>query len=379
MPIVGSTGSASSQSVGGFQAIAFTAEVLVVGGGGMGGTLVFYSVPSNQGAGGGGGGAGGVQYQRNHKLQRNHSHTVLAGNGGGHTTRNNGQKSSITGIVDGTLEAFGGGQGSSDPTSGSSSGYLETETGTGDGSARDGASGGGGAGRNNNYPNFGYSDGGVGNDNSTPSLEPSQGLGKGGRNGMSGSDIPLQITNSTIASGGGGGGALESGTTGRYALDRGYAGGEGFISSISGTSVGYGNGGGPGIASDDNILITNWWDFALVYGGAQVTNTDSIKKLSGRGGYVYENSSGSQTRSNARNGEPGTGDGGGGGANEFPSAVRANHGNGGTGSVIVRIKNSRYSSQTSGTATTSDGYTTIVWALPSGSSSFQLSGTLVTV
>lgn len=378
MPIVGSTGSASSQSVGGFQAIAFTAEVLVVGGGGRGGEAGF--IANNQGVGGGGGGAGGVQYRRNHKLLRSHSHTVRAGNGGGHTTRYNGQKSSITGIVDGTLEAFGGGQGSSDPTSGSALGYLTNETGTGDGSARNGASGGGGAGRNNNYPNFGHSDGGVGNDFYTPNQEPISGLGKDGRDGMSGDDIPTAITNNTIASGGGGGGALEDGANGQDSLDRGYAGGKGFISSISGTSVAYGNGGGPGIASDDNILITNWWDAALVYGGAQVTNTDSIKKLSGRGGYTYEDSSGNQQTSNARNGEPGTGDGGGGGANEFTNTnYTANPSRGGSGSVIVRIKNSRYSSQTYGTATTSDGYTTIVWALPSGSSSYQLFGSLTTV
>ncbi len=377
MPIVGSTGSASSQSVGGFQAMAFTAEVLVVGGGGRGGAAGY--IANNQGVGGGGGGAGGVRYRRNHKLRRNHSHNVRAGNGGGHTTRYNGQESTITGIVNSTLKAFGGGQGSSDPTSGSASAYIQSETGIGDGKARDGASGGGGAGRNNNYPNFGISDGGVGNNFYTPNQEPISGLGKAGRSGMANFDIPLEITNDTIASGGGGGGALEAGTTGRYAKDRGYAGGKGFVSSLSGTSVGYGNGGGPGIASDDNILITNWWDFALVLGGAEVTNSGSIEKLSGRGGYTYENSSGNQQKSNARNGEPGTGDGGGGGANEFTNAnYTANPGKGGSGTVIVRIKNSRYSSQTSGTATTSNGYTTIVWALPSGSSSDQLSGTLTT-
>jgi hypothetical protein len=378
MPIIGSTGSASAQSVGGFQALAFTAEVLVVGGGGRGGEAGF--IATNQGVGAGGGGGGGVQYRRNHKLRRNHSHNVRAGNGGGHTTRYNGQKSSITGILYGTLEAVGGGQGSSDPTSGSAVGYLDTATGTGDGSAVSGASGGGGAGRNNNYPNFGHSDGGVGNDFYTPNQEPISGLGKDGRDGMSGDDIPTAITNDTIASGGGGGGALEDGVTGQDALNKGYAGGKGFISSLSGTSVGYGNGGGPGIASDDQILSANWWDFALVLGGAEVTNSGSLEKLSGRGGFTYESSNGLQSISGARNGEPGTGDGGGGGANEWTNTnYTANPSRGGSGTVIVRIKNSRYSSQTSGTATTSDGYTTIVWALPSGSSSYQLFGTLVTV
>jgi hypothetical protein len=375
MPIVGSTGSASLQSVGGFQALAFTAEVLVVGGGGRGGQ----GGVNNTEIGGGGGGAGGVQYRRNHKLQRNHSHTVLAGNGGGHTARYNGQKSSITGIVNGTLEAFGGGQGAtSEFAYDGPADYVDTDTGlaqsgVGEGVAVSGASGGGGAARNNNWPNHTASDGGDGNNSSTPSLEPSQGLGKDGSRGMTGDAIPSQVDqNNPFASGGGGGGALEDGVTGQDALNRGYAGGKGFTSSISGTSVVYGNGGGPGIAAEYNILNTNWWDYAIVYGG-----TESV---AGRGAFTYDLGGGSIQTSNGRDGEPGTGDGGGGGSRVYTNTnYIATPGRGGAGTVIVRIKNSRYSSQTSGTATTSDGYTTIVWALPSGSSSFQLSGTITTV
>lgn len=233
-------------------------DILVVGAGGGGGTGI--SGVSN----GGGGGGGEVIYLQGYELLPG-TYDVEVGLGGAANT--NGGQSSFDGIT-----AEGGGKGGS---------------GNPKGDGGSGANGGGGTGGGTI---------GIG------------GTGTSGNNGGAG-------VGANTYSGGGGAGQYNAGNTYGIAV-----GGLGFFSSISGTYLCYGPGGG----------------------GASNTLTPYTQPGAG--------TSGIGAGGNAPNGQGGGGGGGNGGYGNYPG------GRGGDGTVIIRYKTGSRSA-TGGTVTYDGDYT----------------------
>jgi len=175
-------------------------SVLIVGGGAGGG------VTDREG---GGGGAGGLLTGTISSLPA--SFTITVGKGGGSKTP--GSNSVLVGNT--TFTAIGGGDGGSP--------YGQAPVGAGYNGAAGGSGGGGGH-------------AGVGGAATQTSQSPLTGYGYAGGNGR----------NASPYTGGGGGGA---GGVGQAATTIGGAGGVGFQSSITGTSLYYAGGGGGGAQS----------------------------------------------------------------------------------------------------------------------------------
>jgi hypothetical protein len=266
-------------------------QALVVAGGGAGGSTDYGS-----GQPAGGGGAGGVLYNENLEITYG-VHTITVGAGGASAGRayaagGDGQNSSIDSIA----IAIGGGGGGKGNTGNGSIG-------------RNGGSGGGGG-------LIGPFSGGVG--------IPAQ--GHSGKASLSG----------TIYAGGGGGAGQEA-TSG--------TGGNGFTTSISGTSTTYGGGGGAGDG---------------YYGGTGG---------GGRGGYTIYPAGWS--------GEPGTANTGGGGGGGYSSATGNPFagGAGGSGIVILRWLTATHGTCSvtgAGNAITTDGSYSVATFITSGT--FTLRG-----
>jgi hypothetical protein len=322
----------------------YSADVLVVAGGGGGASTH-----------GGGGGGGGMRYFTGLTLQDSTTYNIVVGGGGAAATVNYGSGSS------GTLSYF------------NNSTYQSAGGGFGAGYSVDGGSGGSGGGSGS----YAINTGGSGN---TPSTSPSQGA-NGGSN----------TTGAAVAGPGGGGGGA-SGVAGANAPSSGAtavgaAGGNGTSVSITGTSTyfagggagnsyangGYGLGGlgGGGNGGNDTGNSSNICTYSQ--SGSVITVTYALHGLSvgarigflGSTGttppvcqqYVVETvpntgtftltaqnsttSSGSGYWSISlpgQNGGANTGGGGGDGGGGYKNAMWNVSGNGGAGTVIVRIQ-----------------------------------------
>ena len=272
-------------------------DVLIVGGGGAGGRYI-----------GGGGGAGGVVYVINKKFQANITYTIKVGNGG--TSYDivgkglNGEDSYIKlpndnyDTFDGfNLIGYGGGGGGS---------YNSADS---NAVGKNGGSGGGGGEL--------YSGG-----NLTIAGQSTQGLTyyskitnayvKGGNNGI------IAPSNGAWAGSGGGGCSLTENLT-----NAGRDGRNGIANDITGVNTYYAAGGGAGINQPGS----------------------GAPGLGGLGG----GGNGSKDSTNtSKNGVNGTGSGGGGDYEYFGgNPANAIGGNGGSGIVIIRIKQQTYSSSIS--------------------------------
>lgn len=190
-------------------------DYLVVAGGGRGGG----SQLSTHYAGGGGGG-GGVRSGTIAVAQS--SYTVVVGTGQATgCSSGRGGNSSLAGADITTVTATGGGSGSCNASTSDGAGGIDANSG--------GSGGGGGA--QVYAKTFGSGNAGA--------YSPAE--------GFAGGTAFLSSTNSGVQAGGGGGGASEAGA----GATSGCAGkgGDGFASSITGTSVRYGGGGGGGTRS----------------------------------------------------------------------------------------------------------------------------------
>lgn len=288
-----------------------TVNMLIVAGGGGGGSYV-----------GGGGGGGGV-YEGTRTLSTGGYKIVVgAGGSGGTAVRSdnetNGENSYISG---GGIElvALGGGRGArySDQ-----SGYA-------------GGSGGGAGGC--------QSGGGLGG----LALQPKLMIGSYGNRG--GNMFGGRPNNETSARGGGGAGsqALDS-----YCTEPGD-GGDGYLSSISGTPLYYGGGGGGGSYYPADFGSGRAGNGGLGGGGGGGAFTNGAPGQGGKGGINL----GETPTLNM--GAAGQGIGGAGGANTGGGGGGCGHsdrgGNGGSGIVIIRYPGPQRA--TGGTVTSSGGYT----------------------
>lgn len=228
------------------------AEILIVAGGGGGGR-------SNTGgfAGAGGGGAGGLIYISSYPIISSNI-TITVGAGGAVQTTANTRGFNGSNSTFGSYIALGGGGGCA--PDGAISGY-------------NGGSGGGGCWNGGNSGN-----GTIG-----------QGLGGG-------------ISTSNVGAGGGGGNSTNGSNSD---LTHGGNGGEGYLSSINGTSYNYSTGGGGGVFTNP-----------------------------GNGGTTYGGGTGGSNGGAGSNGRSNSGDGGGGGGTD--AALAGNGGAGGSGVVIIR-------------------------------------------
>jgi len=242
-------------------------DYLVVGGGGAGGSRF-----------GGGGGAGGFRYGT--LALRSGSLTTTVGTGGVPTINVRG--SSGGNSVFSTITAAGGGGGASENDAASS-----------------GGSGGGGS--------YGTNAAGSGN---TPSTSPSQGYSGG-------------VGQGAVRLNGGGGGA---GGVGAGSGSRGN-GGDGAVSSITGSSITYAGGGGG---------ADNRTDGGGQGSGSQPWGTGGSGG-GGNGGGTESTGTGDSRSGVGENGVNGLGGGGGGGAYAAPNGRLG--GNGGSGVVIIAYPN----------------------------------------
>jgi hypothetical protein len=283
-------------------------EVLVVGGGGGGGMDM-----------GGGGGSGGVVYNKAMPVKLNSPMTVIVGAGGNGSPGpyasnpppgSTGGNSSVGEII-----AYAGGGGGSGHLSYAPYGtYPNGTSGNGGGAGGDAACGGEGK--------------GMGTDPAPLSVP--QGY-------SGGSAMPFAY------GAGGGGGATRPGTAGRYLGGRAGDGGEGYQSSINGTSYYYGGGGG-------GASWTNNAGNGGAGGGGGGSCHAGYTPGSGGSGINAGAAGIAATNSNGGNGGANTGGGGGGGTHAYSVG-----GNGGSGIVIIRYYGSQKA--TGGTITSSGGYT----------------------
>ena len=207
---------------------ATTIEYLVVAGGGGGGGG--QGSAGNTGGGGGGGG-GGVVYNSAYDIVAGQNYAVAIGSGGSKGQHKDGWPGSGTGIggvggnsTFGSSIAYGGGGG----------GYPGGAT-PGGGRSKDGGNSGGSSG----YPASGPGS------HTQPDSDGYGGIGYG----FDGATIS-SIENVVVAGGGGGGGA--GGTPARSSSSAGGAGGAGLNSTITGSTVMYGYGGGGGHGNSGN-------------------------------------------------------------------------------------------------------------------------------
>ncbi|MES2397110.1 MAG: hypothetical protein V4549_13955 [Bacteroidota bacterium] len=254
--------------------------VLVVAGGGSGGN-------HNTTNGNGGGGGGGLIFNAAYSVTPGNVYTVTVGAGGARIANatcgqgNNGQNS-----VFGTLTAIGGGGGGS--------------SGCGTGGGKNGGSGGGAA-----YPN--------GNASSN-----SAGTGVGGQ-GFAGGASAITW------SGAGGGGYSSAGVIGGNAATN-CNGGAGYVTSFSGSSVGYAGGGGGGGNSSEHA--GDGYD-----GGGRGEGTTQTHNYNSYPGGMNGTTRGSNTPDAIAN----TGGGGGGGSYwACNGGWCTGSGQGGSGIVIIK-------------------------------------------
>ena len=286
-----------------------TVEYLVVAGGGSAGAQA-----------GGGGGAGGLKStdpavpsdRRGSAVPvAVASYPVIIGAGGATTPI-----ASIQNGIDGGTSSFAynGGTISCAGGGGGGGGYGAGITG------RDGASGGGGFGPGSGA---GSGAGGAASPNSNPDRQ--------GYPGGSGYHYP----NVYIFGGGGGGASAVGGnapTNGSPDLATGAGvGGDGFTTTILGSSIAFGGGGGGG--SQPGPYSVSGGNGGLGGGGAGLPGASGTAKTGGAG----FNAGGSTTSSGTRGGDGGasTGGGGGGGSSE---ANRQTAGMGGSGVVVLRYQ-----------------------------------------
>ena len=176
-------------------------QALVVGGGGGGGSTGGWYP-------GGGGGAGGYQYNASYAVTPQ-SYSITVGSGG--SANSNGNDS-----VFGTITAYGGGKGGTNPsTSGANGGSggggsTNTSYGTGsqggNGSAGGGSQSGGGGGSGGSASGTGFGSYGVGTANSITGSSVTYAIG--------GTGSPYRSANGTTGGGYGGGGGAGGGTGG---------------------------------------------------------------------------------------------------------------------------------------------------------------------
>ena len=366
MPIIGSTGSASTQSIGGFANPGLTLELLVVGGGGAGGFSITEFPPVSFGFSSafGGGGGGGVFYKRTLKPQIGGAiYSLKAGQGGGQGTG----YSATSGVYNGRPSYFGGASFAGADGGGfggfeigtSNSGtpltYNASKSGYDDEPASEGGSGGGGSSvdefATTNYRGFGADATG-------------EGLGNSGADGLLFSDSDYPSSSHDFSMAGGGGGATQSAVTGTSAINRGYAGGEGFTCSITGTSLVYGSGGGGGIAMAADLRDTNWWTENMRKGGTSAAIGAFVYPASG---IPFNAEVVTWSVSSASNPVHGQGGGGGGGFLVWDGVSTSDKVNnrgrdGASGCVILKVKSGTYSSVVNQTTiNTQNGYDIISW------------------
>jgi hypothetical protein len=275
----------------------YTCDILLVGGGGAGGHF------------GGGGGGGGILLGENITFNSNSSVSIKVGNGGiganaftNYSNGTNGFDTSITINLTEYIATGGGGGGTRDNQALGKPGNA-------------GGSGGGGSHSNNtSYP-------GMGGASNKKSYAGFQSFGNNGGRGR-----PTTGGSAPDHASGGGGGAGSVGGDFSYSTGGGNGGtGKEFISYF-GSSIGHngyfaGGGGGNTYQGGGNRGYGNGGNGLLGGGGS--------------GGLDWGNSG----ENSGDDGLPNTGGGGGGGKWDGGSAEDINGGHGGSGIVIIRIKN----------------------------------------
>ena len=285
-----------------------TIEILIVAGGGSGGN-------SNTTNANGGGGGGGVVYVNNYDLGAGGSFPIAVGAGGVSIANstigigNIGGNSSFGNII-----ALGGGGGGSTAVISSTTSITSKMTG--------GSGGGAAQGRPTHFFNV-----------ATQPSSTSSGYGNPG------GGVGITWT------GAGGGGAAGTGNSGNNSTSGGD-GGYGYISSITGTIIGYAGGGGGGGNSSERA--GDGW-----HGGGRGAGTTTYYNYN-----VYTAAVNSSTQGyGTPNAVPNTGGGGGGGSYWAPNGGwSGGSGAGGSGVVIIKRLTSM-GNCTGGTTSTSGLYT----------------------